>query len=439
MAKRFTNLRGGSYVIQNCIIGKNLNLTQIRGYATLDVLADMSGADVYDQVSNPLGTQRDLKPVHAREASKYALEAAQFAPDEDPRAFPEILLNVRDTSLVSFSSAGLTNVAFTSLEDDPEQSGLLVDVILDLETLSQPQPQKSPQISRLDGNHRLSRVPAPAEREEGQAFPVVPFAMFVGLSEDQERKLFADINGKQQTMNTSHLAQITMELEGDRLLLDSKTRPLWFAKKLSSEKEGFNGVFHSLVFKGGSKAGVKEKSGYVPPLNLATVRSMVQTSLREMEALVTEEIPPALLDAARSKDKEAQRKVVDAANEFLILFARFWTAVQRNYPEAWADTKKGKYILYTSIGALGLSQLAGTVIEELVREEKVLQDDFDHELRRIRNGGVDLHKDSFKGFAGLAGAKQVFERLIAARVDGSSGLKAVRKDLIGDPTSLLEN
>lgn len=438
MSNQSTNLRGSSYVLKNCVIGQNLNLTQVRGYASLDVLADMSGADVYDQVSNPLGTQRDLKPVHAKEASKYALEATEYSPDEDPRAFPEILLNVRDADVVSFSS-GVEAIRFTSLEDDIEQAGQLVDVVLDLERLLQPQPQKSPQISRLDGNHRLSRVPAPSDRSEGQTFPVVPFAMFVGLSEDQERKLFADINGKQQTMNTSHLANITMELEGDRLLLDSKTRPLWFAKKLSSDKEGNNGVFESLVFKGGSKVGVKEKSGYQPPLNLATVRSMIQTSLREMEALVTEEIPPTLLDAARAKDKEALRQVVDAANNFLILFARFWTAVQRNYPEAWADTKKGKYILYTSIGALGLSQLAGTVIEELVREEKVRQEDFDHEIGRIRNGGVDLHKDDFKGFAGLAGARQVFERLIAARVDGSSGLKAIRKDLQGEPASLLED
>jgi len=51
---------GNSIVLDNCIVGENLNLTSIRGYARLDILAAISSPDVFDQIYNEHGTQRDL-------------------------------------------------------------------------------------------------------------------------------------------------------------------------------------------------------------------------------------------------------------------------------------------------------------------------------------------------------------------------------------------
>jgi DGQHR domain-containing protein len=431
-------IKNGNIYIKGCIVGPNLNLTQIRGFAPLNVLADISGADVYDQEKNPHGTQRDLKPAHAKEASSYALAANDRNPGTDPRAFPEILLNVRDTSVVR-SYVNSEPLEFSSLEGSDELFGRLVDLEIQIDLLNQPPATVNPQISRVDGNHRLSRIPSPSEREEGAEYPIVPFALFVGLTPNQERKLFRDINGLQQGMNTSHLDQITMELEADNLLLDSKSRPLWFAQKMSDEEDKENGIFSELVFKGGSKIGVKEKLGFSPPLNLATLRSMMQASLREMDALVIEELTPELLERAKKQEQVAIAMVRQAADDFLALFARFWKAVRENYPEAWADNKKTKYILFSSIGALSLSQLAGTIITELVRQEKHEQVDFDKEVARIKNGGITLLREDFQGFAGMAGAKKVYDMLIAARVDGSSGLKAIRGGLRGKESSQLED
>jgi hypothetical protein len=50
---------------------KVLGVNVYRGFAKLADLADVSKADIYDQQNNPKGTQRDLKPAHARDAYEY--------------------------------------------------------------------------------------------------------------------------------------------------------------------------------------------------------------------------------------------------------------------------------------------------------------------------------------------------------------------------------
>ena len=66
---------GDEIDLGRCLVGKNLNLLALRGFATLDVLAELSAPDVYDQVDNPTGTQRDLKAKHAEECFDYAIES----------------------------------------------------------------------------------------------------------------------------------------------------------------------------------------------------------------------------------------------------------------------------------------------------------------------------------------------------------------------------
>src|SRR3954447_7384746 len=79
----------------------NLDTICYRGSAALAHLAAISQADVFDQVTNPDGLQRDLSPKHAAEAYEYA----RRAPDKEfPRAFPEIVLNVRDKRVVELEA-----------------------------------------------------------------------------------------------------------------------------------------------------------------------------------------------------------------------------------------------------------------------------------------------------------------------------------------------
>ena len=76
------------------IKGTNLNTPVYRGFASIKDIATISAPDTGNQDKNPNGLQRDLREKHAREGYHYA-EDAHKVPDE-PRLWPEVILNVRD-------------------------------------------------------------------------------------------------------------------------------------------------------------------------------------------------------------------------------------------------------------------------------------------------------------------------------------------------------
>ncbi len=81
--------------------GANLNTEMYRGYAPIADLAKVSAPDPFNQDVNPNGLQRDLSETHSRDAYRYA-EGAEKVPDHN-RAWAEVLLNVRDPSVVKLS------------------------------------------------------------------------------------------------------------------------------------------------------------------------------------------------------------------------------------------------------------------------------------------------------------------------------------------------
>ena len=99
-----------------CLIGKNLNIFTLRGFSNLELLAEISGGDVYDDVLNPEGTQRDLKTKHSKEALEYALDSLSENPAENPRAFPELTLNVRDASVLRVFDMNNSEINFESTD-----------------------------------------------------------------------------------------------------------------------------------------------------------------------------------------------------------------------------------------------------------------------------------------------------------------------------------
>ena len=100
-------------------------------------LALLSQPDIFDQVANPEGLQRDLSPSHAADAYKYV---ARKADADFPRAFPEnFVLNVREKRVVDKEDVGAADGAkvFRFNFDLDKMKGEKVSV------------------SRVDGNHRL--------------------------------------------------------------------------------------------------------------------------------------------------------------------------------------------------------------------------------------------------------------------------------------------
>ena len=75
---------GREIVIKEVLVGKNLNVQVIRGFATLDQLAFISAPDVYNQLTNALGTQRDPDLNHARQVLDYAITSLSEEPETSP-------------------------------------------------------------------------------------------------------------------------------------------------------------------------------------------------------------------------------------------------------------------------------------------------------------------------------------------------------------------
>src|ERR1039457_3020704 len=154
---------------------KNLDTTCFRGSAPLAHLALISQPDIFDQVTNPKGLQRDLSPKHASEAYEYVRRDRN---QEYPRAFPEVVLNVRQKSVLR--------------EVSEEEAAPLVKLQF---TVSDMKTGKV-YVSRVDGNHRLYFAVGDERRDPLLA--EVPFQIHVGLTQEQERSLFVDINRNQK-------------------------------------------------------------------------------------------------------------------------------------------------------------------------------------------------------------------------------------------------
>lgn len=387
-----TEFFGRELELGPCLVSQNLNLLVVRGSAPLHVLAAVSAPDVYDSVLNPTGTQRELNREHARECHAYALGAASLSPEEDPRAFPEVILNVRDRQVVEVTDESDGDILdFDSLEAADEFAGRVVSLRVLIDRLSGPSTQQNPQISRVDGNHRLSGVDLQSvlagESEDDPVF--VPFALYVGLDTDKEVKLFKDINGEHKGMDVTHLTTIQYRLNRDSLLTDSKSVHIWYAHQLAEPTR----AFANMIFFGGTKKGVKELYGEVPPLKLNSLAAAMKRMLRGSgEFLAIGGF---------------------TASEMLEIYDLYWKAVQRVFPEAWAD-KRG-YILLQSIGLNAFSDLGNDLIVDGLREGEIGDEYFTTILSAVRDQvSLDRSDPQWDGVAGAGGAKRVYNVLLAA-------------------------
>src|ERR1044072_8801136 len=141
---------------------KNLDTVCYRGSAPLADLARISQADVFDQEDNPDGLQRDLNRKHASDAYDYV---ARPADKELPRAYPEVILNVRDKHVLTTETESLADGSrLVVLPFD-------VDKIMNARTVK---------VSRVDGNHRL--VFAGGSKDRDPLTAQAPFQIHDGLN-----------------------------------------------------------------------------------------------------------------------------------------------------------------------------------------------------------------------------------------------------------------
>jgi DGQHR domain-containing protein len=194
---------------------KVLGVHVYRGFANLADLADISKADIYDQQTNPKGTQRDLSPAHARDGF-----------------WPEVFLCARKKDVVTFYPASTDLADLGMLEVDVTAASASGPIA----------------ISRIDGNHRLHYGDG---KQDGYSRiqKLVSFCLAYDLTREEEIQLFRDINDNQKRMNTSHLDGIEVRLTPEEEL-KHRTPELYIAQRLNRDSAS---PLHGRIFEGGKK------------------------------------------------------------------------------------------------------------------------------------------------------------------------------------------
>ena len=335
---------------------KNLDTVCYRGYAPLAHLAMVSQADIYDQEDNPDGLQRDLSPKHASDAYEYVRRDADPA---YPRAFPEVVLNVRDRKLVEVEQLdGVDDIGVNILRlrfDRSKMQGAKV------------------YVSRVDGNHRLYYVEGDERRSP--LLQYVPFQIHIGLTREQERSLFVDINANQKGLNTSHLAimksKLTPEEQEIRDHLDR-----WIAKRFVDDP---GSPWHGLVHLGGSKKGTRAQ-GLPRAVNFASLQTGVNKTLSKSQYIYD---------------------LTDPQAQYAIL-RNYWRAVKTVFAEEWGNPKS--YLLLKNIGVLSFSILGGTILDRCITQGTVNVADMARYLEQAR-GRFDWSSDATgdRAVSGMSG------------------------------------
>jgi DGQHR domain-containing protein len=352
-------LTGVSVIEVIAVKTRNLDTECFRGSAPLAHLAVISQADVFDQVTNPKGLQRDLSPKHSSEAYEYVSRKPNL---ESPRAFPEVVLNVRNEKCVEIEP-----IEGVELEGMPAYR-----MRFHLDRMK----TKKVHVSRVDGNHRLDHA-AGDDRQREPLLTVAPFQIHVGLTQEQERSIFVDINSNQKGMNTSHLAMMQSKLTPEEMeIRDHLDR--WIAQRLVDDSAS---PWHGMVHLGGSKEGSRTQ-GLSRPINFVSLQAGIKKLLGKSQYI---------------------HDLTDAAAQYALV-RNYWRAVKITYAEEWGKPKE--FLLLKNIGVLSLSILGGTIIDRCIPQGKVSVSDMAHYLKQSR-GRFDWSNDATGDSAvvGMSGNK----------------------------------
>ncbi len=316
---------------------KNLDTICYRGDAPLAHLALISQSDVFDQVTNKMGLQRDLSTKHASEVYEYAAKAKE---EGYKRAFPEVVLNVRDQKLIKVQE----------LFTDPTTGNKVYNLKFDLSAISD---ENKVYVSRVDGNHRLFY--AAGDEKRNPLLINAPFQLHIGLTRDQEGSLFVDINANQKGLNTSHLALLQHRLTDEELEIKNHL-DRWITSKLTLDPES---PWHGVVG-GGSNKGAKTQN-LARLVNFVTLQTGVAKILMKSQYIKDFTNP------------EVQYAVV----------RNYWKAVKIVFATEWANSKD--YLLLKNIGVLSMSLLGGTIIDRCLAKGRSSVEDMTFYLLQAKN------------------------------------------------------
>jgi DGQHR domain-containing protein len=357
------------------IEGKSFGLITYRGYAKLSDLARISRADVYDDQKNKGGIQRDLDKAHALKAYQYA--ATGKGKLGEYRLWPEVVLNVRDPSVVTKEAVNkVSGLILTKLTFDPDKMDLLAT---------------SPQVSRVDGNHRLFYAEGDDKANLTPVEEITPFSMTIGLDVAGEQALFADVNRNQKGMNTSHLHNINYRLTPQMKIMETAPE-LWISEKLHEDSES---PFLGRVYKGGVRSQGSERY-----INLTSFKNGIELLLSSGKTLKTIPGSPETRVSAQ-----------------YLLIRNYWNAVKKIYSSDWnKDT-----LLLKGVGYRAMSIAGGDIIDRCLAEHKTSSKDMESLVERTQKtklddgSSLDWSKNGpLKTYGGMKGVGLLADRILAS-------------------------
>jgi DGQHR domain-containing protein len=367
---------GGSLPEFPVLVGTCLGYEAFRGFAPLSELAKVSQADIFDQDKNRLGTQRNLSLQHARKAYQYVLET-------EKAFYPELILNVRDKSFVTFTSLrqrGTVQFGILSFKKDPLKAGKIV-------------------VARLDGNHRLWFA---GGQEKGMDAVDRPASFCILTVEDLEKELelFRDINDNQMGMNTSHLQNITARLLGEKVL-KVQNPALYIVQKLMKDKT-------SPLYRKVHEGGKVQKGATLSGLTVANLTSAVRDMLARSTKL------------AQFPDADAQYKVIK----------NFWIAVKKWLPKAW--NKPRDYAIFKGVGLYAISYVGIEVVDRSLLKGKFSSDGMLEYLKQMPS--EQLSSGGTAAYSGRGGGRKLANDLIAnLEEEGEVSLSKLQKLILSEP------
>ncbi len=236
-----------------------------------------------------------------------------------------------------------------------------------------------PAMAQVDCQHRLGYL-----RESPISFA---FMAFLGLSVEEEMRVFRDINGKAKGLSSSLL-----DFTGAKLAqADLAVAHPAIALALRLQEDPDSPWHHRLDLGGNRTTGTKR---------IASLRTM-QKAIRRFQR------------EARNDGFDADvvgRQLVD-----------FWRAVVRIYPYQWAQARR--HLLTKGIGVYALMSLAGVLVAEAkARGRQVDQDYFVEKLSDFGDRIDWSNSGAMKGFGGASGADRAFELLQSARSEALRSL-----------------
>lgn len=323
------------------LVGRCGQLPVVLGYAPARDLFAVSFADVFDEATQT-GYQRPCDRRHA-------LEFRAYIESESATTIP-LTLNLR----------GAAGRAWW-LEPPDAQEGSLAQL-----RVRMPKTPAERVVARVDCQHRL----------EMMAESVVPLAFqcFLGLTAQDEMRVFSVINSKAKGLNPSLIDyhhSVLLDVAHD-------DADLYIAKRLHDDPAS--------VWYSGLKLGGKATQGTKRLMTLRGMRHAVDLFLRH-----------APIDA---RPIENQYRMV----------ADFWSAVVRTWPAVWSNPRK--HLLTKGIGVQGLSLLAADIVKFATHEgEEITAEMFEAHLAKVRIFDWS-NTGQLRGIGGRGGAGEVHQRLV---------------------------